>query len=82
MTRLMVVEVTTQPAFQARSPRTLLEHEYLGAAPISNYVVSSDGRRFLVPGPVNITPAEVTSLNVVHNWFDELERLTAAAKSK
>jgi hypothetical protein len=36
--------------------------------------VSPDGRRFLMIKPV-IDPASPPSLVVVHNWFEELNRL-------
>ncbi|MEE8129091.1 MAG: hypothetical protein V3T48_02300, partial [Vicinamibacterales bacterium] len=49
--RMLVVEVSTEPAFEATNPRVLFEGDYLHdpvALGIANYDVSPDGERFLM----------------------------------
>ena len=71
---MMVVEVIIQPNFSAGSSRILFEGQY---APMSmrraNYDVSPDGQRFLMvkEGGQDL---EVSQINVVLNWFEELKR--------
>jgi hypothetical protein len=43
---------------------------------VRNYDVSPDGRRFLMLGGQGLPPVEeVTELQIVLNWFEELKRL-------
>lgn len=70
--QLMAVDITTEPTFQAGSPRVVLE----GGIQLSgnqgrDYDVSPDGRRFLM---VQGGEANLTQLNVVLNWFEELKQ--------
>jgi hypothetical protein len=69
----MIVEYETEPEFAPDSPKALFEGNYLNVAGIS-YDLSRDGERFLL----NRSEEEATSvsqLNVVLNWFEELNRL-------
>jgi len=45
-----------------------------------NYDISKDGGRFLMIKQVDEQPAQVTHLNVVLNWFEELKRLVPPGK--
>lgn len=45
-----------------------------------SYAVSPDARRFLMARQPNIYPLRATELAVVQNWFEDVRRLTAAAK--
>lgn len=68
--KMMAVDVVTQPAFQAATPRVLFQGPYEPANSVSpNYDVSADGQRFLMVQPSEQQPA-VTEFNVVLNWFD------------
>jgi Tol biopolymer transport system component len=71
--KLMVVDITTEPTFKAGTPRVLLEGAFqLRSGNIgANYSTSLDGQRFLV---VQGGDANLTQLNVVLNWFEELKR--------
>ena len=70
--KLMVVDITTEPTFKAGTPRVLLEGTFLLRTNIGvNYDISPDGQRFLV---VQGSDANLTQLNVVLNWFEELKR--------
>jgi hypothetical protein len=42
---------------------------------VRSYEISADGRRFLVRERTKYTPVEVTQLELVQNWFEELKRL-------
>jgi Tol biopolymer transport system component len=71
------VEVADAPTFTAGRPTRLFQGPYVGALPFGrDYDIAPDGERFLmVRQPVG---GEVlTNLNVIVNWFAELERLVA-----
>ena len=75
--KMMGVEVTTQPTFSAGKPKVLFEGQYLevqaglmGTA----YDVSPDGQRFLMIKSGEQAQAAPTQINVVLNWFEELKR--------
>lgn len=70
----MSVAVTLGRQFAAEKPQLLFEGPYVMIGNQS-YDVSSDGRRFLVLEPVK--QEAVTHLNVVLNWFEEVNRKTA-----
>ena len=48
--------------------------------PIRNYDIALDDQRFVIPGLVIERPEQVTQLNLVVNWFEELKRLVPSAK--
>lgn len=65
---LMVVDVTTEPALRVSAPRRLFETPDLEV-----WDVDETGEKFLAVMVPEKEP--ITSLNVVFNWFEELERL-------
>ncbi|OFW43075.1 MAG: hypothetical protein A3J28_17380 [Acidobacteria bacterium RIFCSPLOWO2_12_FULL_60_22] len=74
--KMMAVEIMTQPAFRASTPKVLFEGRYeatTGLGIRTNYGVSPDGQRFLMVkgGEQQQAP---TQINVVLNWFEELKR--------
>jgi eukaryotic-like serine/threonine-protein kinase len=73
------VEVQTQPTFKAGVPRTLFEGQFeLRTAPLRNYDVTRDGKRFVfVRGG---TEAGAREIDVVLNWSHELGRSPAHAR--
>jgi serine/threonine-protein kinase len=74
--RMMVVDITTQPAFSAGNPRLLFEGQYArNPADVANYDISPDGQRFLM---VKETPqaGSAAQINVILNWFEDLQRLS------
>jgi eukaryotic-like serine/threonine-protein kinase len=74
--KTMAVDVTTQPSFSAGTPHALFAGHYLPSPNnVSGYDVAPDGKHFL---KVQATRSEqVSQINVVINWFEELKRLTA-----
>ena len=73
-TKMMAVDVTTQPTFSVGKPRMLFEGSYLPSpGGSSNYHLSPDGQRLLMlkGSGQEQTP---TQINVVLNWFEELKR--------
>jgi hypothetical protein len=79
--QLFAVTIETDPAFVVGQPSLLFEGNFSwGAAAgpgmdlASNYDVSSDGKRFLMI-KVDEQVAQRRQLNVVLNWFRELNRL-------
>ncbi len=71
--RMMAVDVSTTPDVLLSPPRVLFDQRYAYGAgiTIANYDVTSDGQRFVM------VKDESTAgrLNVVLNWFQELQRL-------
>ena len=71
--RLLAVDVTTEPEFRNGQPRTLFENTFPRFG--KHYDVSPDGERFVM---VEVEPSgdgPRQQVNVVINWFQELERL-------
>ena len=54
-------------------PKRLFTFTTTYSGPVRGYDITPDGRRFLIPEPPRYVPAEVTQLNLVQNWFDELK---------
>ena len=71
--KMMLVPVELSATFRSERPSLLFEAQFaLDGAGHPAYDVSPDGQRFLM---IQESQAERTQLNVVFNWFDELERL-------
>ena len=71
--QMMAVPITTQSGFSAGEPRLLFEGRFEPPSRTPNYDVSLDGQRFLmIRTPPESAPRR---LNVILNWFEELERL-------
>jgi serine/threonine protein kinase/Tol biopolymer transport system component len=77
--KLMVVDVSTEPTFRRETPRPLVDSEeagfLLGVNPWTMYNpllydVSPDGKRFLV---VRNVGGATEALTIVENWFSEFE---------
>ena len=69
----MVVVVHLKPEFTPEAPRLLFEGPYVMVGGQS-YDVTPDGQRFLVLEPAEQEAAQVTHLNVVLNWFEEVKQ--------
>jgi serine/threonine-protein kinase len=74
--KTIAVDVQTNPSFSAGTPHILFSGRYLPSPNnVSGYDVSPDGKRFL---KVQATRSEqVSQINVVINWFEELKSLAA-----
>jgi hypothetical protein len=68
--RIMAVDVTTQPAFSAGTPRLLFEERRFPEVP-GGYDVAANGRFLMVIGSGEQPKA--TELNVIQNWFEDLK---------
>jgi len=80
--KMMVVGITMQPSFSVGKPKMLFAGEYvLPGFPSSyeNYDISPDGQRFLMVKDSE-QAAEVTQINVVLNWFEELKQKVPTGK--
>lgn len=80
--KVWAVDVNMHAGFEHGKPRLLFEGRYrLGAVDkddTRNYDVPPDGRRFLMLE--DETEPATTPLNVVVNWFDDLDRIMALGK--
>ncbi len=80
--KMMAVEITTQQGFSAGNPRVLFEGHYLPTpATFPNYDVTPDGQRFLMV-KASEQEAAATQINVVLNWFEELNRRVPTGKNR
>jgi serine/threonine-protein kinase len=78
--KMMVVDVQTQPTFSADKPRLLFEGAYLAngggnttAGAGAFYSVAPDGEHFLMLKAPEEPQGTLTKINVVLNWFRELQ---------
>ncbi|MBI4481213.1 MAG: PD40 domain-containing protein, partial [Acidobacteria bacterium] len=72
--RVMAVDISTEPSFQAGTPRLVFEGSYVrhGGTPETNFDVTPDGQGFLMLRAVEQQPQ--SEIRVVQNWFEELKR--------
>ncbi|MEE8462630.1 MAG: protein kinase [Acidobacteriota bacterium] len=70
--KMMAVDITTEPAFTSGKPKLLFEGRYGSGQARRQYDVTPDGQRFLM---IKESEQQVTQINVVLNWFEELKRL-------
>lgn len=78
--RVMVVDVETEPAFRRTSrPRPLFEGPYGSSNPVRSYdIFPPNGERFVMTRPRDVAPEPVTGINIVLNWFEELQERAPA----
>ncbi len=70
----MAVEMSSGAGLHAGTPRELFRGEFVMAITSATYDVAPDGR-FLMIAPSETPVAAQTSVRLVLNWFEELERL-------
>jgi hypothetical protein len=76
---MMAVTVRHGSELSLGKPTTLflLPDRFVHLWPMRSYELHPDGRRFVVGRFAKIDPPKpITRLNLVHNWFAELERLS------
>jgi Tol biopolymer transport system component len=72
--KMMAVDVTTAGSFSMGTPKMLFEGQG-----VFNWDISPDGQRFLMVKPVEPQQA-ATQINVVLNWFEELNQKVSTGK--
>jgi eukaryotic-like serine/threonine-protein kinase len=73
---MMAVDVSTSDGgFRRMRPRRLFQWGLAGQIPVRGYDIAPDGRRFVAVAGTPREPEPVTSVHIVQNWFEELERL-------
>jgi Tol biopolymer transport system component len=70
--KMMAAAVETEPQFRITGYNKLFEGRYFSSVNLQNYDVAPDGRFLMIKEQVESAPLEI---NVVLNWFNELERL-------
>src|SRR5262249_48895277 len=65
--QLMAVAVATRPTFSAHAAMPLFSKP-TPASLNPQYDVTSDGKRFIMRGPIDERPL---AIHVVHSWFEE-----------
>jgi len=75
--RMIAATIETAPQFRVTGHRELFAWSYLNCGVCQTYDVAPDGRFLLVQAPQESSPQRI---NVVLNWFDELERLVPSGK--
>ena len=80
-TKLMAIEVLAlEPEIKVGKPHEMFTFPTFGITWVRSYDISRDGSRFLIIGRSESKPFEVTRLNLVQNWFEELKRLCPTGK--
>ncbi len=79
--RIMVVSYSVEgDSFHAGKPRLWSEEQFTDRGYTQNFALHPDGKRFAVLKAAEDTEAqEVTHVNLVTNWFDEVRRRVASA---
>jgi serine/threonine protein kinase len=72
--KMMAAAVETEPQFRITGYNKLFEGKYFSSVNLQNYDVAPDGRFLMIKEQAEDEPI---GINVILNWFDELERLTA-----
>ncbi len=77
----MVVTYSVEgDSLRAGSPRLWSEGQFTGGSTLQNFALHPDGKRFAVLKAAEDTEAqEVSHVNLVTNWFDEVRRRVASA---
>jgi serine/threonine-protein kinase len=68
------VAIETRPEFSAGRPQLLFQAPLSGSTPVRGYDVTSDGERFFATRREEIARDDITELEVILNWSQELER--------
>jgi Tol biopolymer transport system component len=76
--QMLAVEIETEKGLRAGRPRVLFEKEFESTSNNRNYDISLDGERFVMVQTPDST--ERGQLEIVFNWFEELERLVPTEK--
>jgi len=77
--KTLAVDIQTKPTLSVGTPRVLFAGRYLPSPnSTSGYDVSPDGKRFLKVQAVR--SEQVSQINVVINWGEELKRLAARGR--
>ena len=71
---MMEVTVAVTPTLRIETPRELFRGRFQTGFRIRSYDVAPDGRFLMIERGDTPTPTH-TSVRIVLNWFDELERL-------
>jgi Tol biopolymer transport system component len=79
-TKLMKVDVVPGQNLSAGTPKPLFEFAATGSQLVRIYDITPDGQRFLVREKRDASVPPVTEVTLVRNWFEELKRLSPAAK--
>ncbi len=75
---MMAVEITTEPDLRIGEPVELWERPYFSMDQATNYDVAPDGRFLMLGLPESDAP-RLVMINVVVNWFSEVqERMEAS----
>jgi len=72
---MMVVAIRTEPEFTRETPQRLFTGRYIAHIEVPGnaaYDVSPDGTEFVMS---KSSIPDLTQINVVLNWFEELKRL-------
>ncbi len=76
--RMMAVDIDTQPVLSAGQPRELFQGRFeAGGSGLAGYDVAADGR-FLMVQPLE-PERPIRDINIVLNWTEELKELAPAA---
>jgi len=79
-TTLMKVDISPGINLSPGTSKVLFKCAASGGDPMRSYDITPDGKRFLIGEPTSYAATEVTQLNLIQNWFEELNRLCPIKK--
>jgi serine/threonine-protein kinase len=77
--KFYAVDVATSPTFKPGTPRVLFNDRFRSQAPAPDYDVSPDGKRFLMLSMPEGGSPSLAQINIVLNWFEEVQQKVSAA---
>ena len=78
----MKVDLRFSPDVWVGRPQPLFDFQFLPCAPVRGYDLDRDGQRFLLTRIKRRPTAEITRINLVQNWFQELKAKVPAGGAK
>jgi Tol biopolymer transport system component/predicted Ser/Thr protein kinase len=76
---MMAVDFAAGGAFKPSTPHALFEGDWESTTPLRSYDVTPDGQHFIMFRTEPPPDERVTKLNVVLNWFEELNKRAPAS---
>jgi len=71
--RMMKVDVRFSPDVWVGRSQPLFDFSFVSCNPVRGYDLDRDGRRFLLTRIRRLPSTEITRINLVQNWFEELK---------
>jgi hypothetical protein len=78
--KMMKVDLRLGPDVWVGRPQALFDFTFVQCGPVRGYDLDRDGQRFLFTRTKREPVADVTRINLIQNWFDELKAKVPAGR--